>query len=247
MTEKSRILLLGCGHARDRRIFPKQTYRQPGDTVFGPGLVTLDCNQWVEPDLWCDLNEHPPWHAYPRSIDVLYRDSDSVAFSKEQEKQHGLCMTEPRFGPIGEPPLAYRIAYAMAESYWDEIHAYEVLEHLGQQGDHLALLRTFAELWRILKPDGYLCCTVPSRFSVGLWGDPGHRRVINQMTLVFLDQSEYIRQCDGPRPTPMSDYRDVYQGDFRCLEHADDNTTFSFVLQAVKPSRWIDPRKKERT
>lgn len=240
--EIKRELLIGCGHARDKRIFPNQQYRQAGDTQFGPGLVTLDCNLRVKPDLFCDLNAPPPWWAYPNKIETLYQDTDSIALPKGKEIQKGVLLTEPRFLEVGTPPLAYRVAYEMVSDYWDEIHAYEVLEHLGQQGDHLALLRQFEELWRILKPDGYLCCTVPSRFSVGLWGDPGHRRVINEMTLVFLDQGEYIRQCDASRPTPMSDYRDVYQGDFRCVDRADNHQgSFSFVLQAVKPSRWRAP------
>jgi len=49
--------------------------------------------------------------------------------------------------------------------YWDEIHAYEVLEHLGQLGDAHSFLGHFSELWRLLKPNGYLCATVPSWHS----------------------------------------------------------------------------------
>lgn len=222
MTEIYRELLLGCGYARDKRIFPKATHRQPGDTAFGPGLVTLDCNHAVEPDLWCDLNSAPPWLFYPRTT----------------ESDAGLARVA-KASLVGH---AYQIPHEFSSDYWDEIHAYEVLEHLGSLGDHAALLRQFAELWRLLKPDGYLCATVPSRFSLGLWGDPSHRRVINPMTLVFLDQMEYVRQCDAPRPTPMSDFRSIYKADFKVVDQGDDRETFSFVLQAVKPSRWIAPR-----
>jgi hypothetical protein len=117
---------------------------------------------------------------------------------------------------------------------WDEVHAYEILEHLGRQGDAAAFFATFAEVWRVLKPDGFLCATVPSLRSPWLWGDPGHRRVIAPQSLTFLIQPEYARQVGH---TPMSDYRGLYQADFEPVDARDDGETFSFVLRAVKPSR----------
>jgi hypothetical protein len=125
----------------------------------------------------------------------------------------------------------------LEESFYDEIHAYEVLEHLGQQGDARAFFRHFTEIWRLLKPEGYLCATVPSLHSPWAWGDPSHRRLISLESLVFLDQSEYIRQLDGDIKSPMSDFRNIYAGDFKLWWSNDDETTFSFILQAVKPSR----------
>lgn len=132
--------------------------------------------------------------------------------------------------------------HPMLADYWDEIHAYQVLEHLGTQGDAHAFLAQFAELWRILKPDGYLVASVPSRYSGWLWGDPSHRRAILPESLVFLDQQQYIDQCDGPRPTSMSDFRHLYRADFKLVEQADNRADFAFVLQAVKPSRWVSAR-----
>lgn len=130
----------------------------------------------------------------------------------------------------------------LESDYWDEVHAYQVLEHLGSQGDAHALLSQFAEIWRILKPGGYLVAEVPSRFSPWLWGDPSHRRAIVPETLVFLDQSEYIRQCDSPTPSAMSDFRNIYKADFRCIQQHDNRSDFAFILQAVKPSRWVAPK-----
>jgi SAM-dependent methyltransferase len=124
----------------------------------------------------------------------------------------------------------------LADSSFDEIHAYEVLEHLGQQGDAASFFAHFSEIWRLLKPNGYLCATVPSRHSPWLWGDPSHRRAILRESLVFLDQSEYTRQCDQGA-TPMSDFRNIYRGDFTLCYANDDEEKFSFVLQAVKPAR----------
>lgn len=128
------------------------------------------------------------------------------------------------------------------QNYWDEIHAYQVLEHLGAQGDAAAFFNHFSEIWRVLKPDGYLVAEVPSRYSGWLWGDPSHRRAIVPESLAFLDQTQYQRQCDGPEHlrTAMSDFRNLYRGDFRCVDEADNRSEFVFVLQAVKPSRWVE-------
>jgi len=122
----------------------------------------------------------------------------------------------------------------MRDSTYDEIHAYEVLEHLGRQGDFVSFFETFSEIWRILKPNGYLAATCPSRYSEWLWADPGHTRAVLPASLVFLDQSEYTKQQGI---TPMSNYRAVYRADFEIVYSNDNHHTHSFVLRAVKPSR----------
>jgi hypothetical protein len=120
-------------------------------------------------------------------------------------------------------------------NYFDEIHAYEVLEHLGSQGDYHSFFDTFFNCYRILVPGGLLLATVPSRFGPWLWGDPGHTRAILQESLTFLDQEEYFKQLGK---TAMSDYRSVWKGDFQLVAANDDRkTTFSFVLRAIKPAR----------
>lgn len=136
---------------------------------------------------------------------------------------------------FGEGPL-----HTLEGDYWDEIHAYQVLEHLGSQGDAHSFFAQFSEIWRLLKPDGYLVGSCPSRYSGWLWGDPSHRRAILPESLVFLDQSEYVKQCDDPHSrTSMSDFRFMYKCDFRILDSSDNRVDFAFVLQAVKPSRWV--------
>jgi len=122
------------------------------------------------------------------------------------------------------------------EDVFNEVHAYEVLEHLGRQGDAIEFFITFADIWRVLKPGGFLCGTCPSRFSEWLWGDPGHTRAILPVCLKFLSQPFYD-QCDGPRPTAASDYRAIWQGDFEIIRSHDDHTLHWFVLQAIKPPR----------
>lgn len=117
---------------------------------------------------------------------------------------------------------------------FDTVHAYEVFEHIGQQGDHELLLAQFADYWRVLKPGGYLCATCPALTSRWLWGDPSHTRVIAPETLLFLCQPEYTRQVGV---TPMSDLRYCYRADFDIVQAAENNGMFAFALQAVKPSR----------
>src|SRR5262245_21276392 len=120
------------------------------------------------------------------------------------------------------------------ENTFDEIHAYEVLEHTGRQGDWRFFFAQFSEFWRILKPDGVLCGTSPIHGSVWVWGDPGHTRVISKECFLFLDQMEYAQVGK----THMSDYRFVYKADFMPVfmdQSSEDN--WAFVLQAKKPER----------
>lgn len=117
---------------------------------------------------------------------------------------------------------------------FDEVHGYEVLEHLGQQGDVKSFFATFYEIWRVLKPDGILCATVPDWKSMWAFGDPGHTRLINAGSLVFLDQEEYHKQVGV---TPMSDYRSWWLGDFVRVGQQVRGENFVFCLEAKKPRR----------
>jgi SAM-dependent methyltransferase len=114
---------------------------------------------------------------------------------------------------------------------FDEIHAYEVLEHLGQQGDYKLFFAQFSEFWRLLKPNGHFLATCPSRNSVWAWGDPSHTRIIQLEQLVFLSQEEYRIQIGK---TPMSDFRNIYKADFETMYQDDDGETIRFVLKAIK-------------
>ncbi len=117
---------------------------------------------------------------------------------------------------------------------FDEIHAYEVLEHVGRQGDFRFFFAQFADFWRVLRPDGALMGSCPALRSAWLWGDPGHTRVITQESLTFLSQSEYTKQVGD---TPMSDYRHWYKADFEPIFADTQNGRFFFALRAIKPSR----------
>ncbi len=120
------------------------------------------------------------------------------------------------------------------DNSFDEIHAYEVLEHCGRQGDYQYFFSQFSDFWRILKPGGYLCGSVPLADSPDAWGDPSHTRILNHTTFVFLDQTEYIRQVGV---TVMSDFRYIYKADLALTYLQKDKRSLYFALQAHKPSR----------
>jgi SAM-dependent methyltransferase len=123
------------------------------------------------------------------------------------------------------------IPYPFPDNTFEEIHAYEVLEHLGHQGDWRGFFAQFSELWRILKPGGFLAATCPSFRSMWAWGDPSHTRLITSGTLVFLDQEEYVKQVGK---TAMSDFRFCYKADFKPVWIQEDAEALQFVLMANK-------------
>lgn len=115
----------------------------------------------------------------------------------------------------------------------EEIHAYEVLEHCGTQGDYKFFFRQFSDFWRVLKPDGVILGTVPLPTSVWAWGDPSHTRVIPKETFIFLNQPAY----DQVGITAMSDFRSIYRADFDVIHLYEHSDILEFALRAVKPSR----------
>lgn len=173
------------------------------------GLVTLDRYAECDPDYVCVIGNGLRWDVWSRRY------------------IEGFSTVVDEAGQYFE------------NASFDEVHAYEVLEHLGSQGSALAFFAHFTEIWRILKPGGHLYATVPSRFSGWLWGDPSHRRAILPESLTFLDQTQYTLQldCAPDRRTSISDFRHLYKADFKPVIIQDNRETFAFVLQAVKPSR----------
>lgn len=115
-----------------------------------------------------------------------------------------------------------------ADGEFDEIHAYEVLEHLAQQGDYEFFFREFSEYHRILKTGGHFFASCPAPTSPWLWGDPSHKRVISKETLVFLSQAQYVEQVGK---TSMSDFRYLYKADFKVVYADEKNGTTYFILK----------------
>jgi SAM-dependent methyltransferase len=127
--------------------------------------------------------------------------------------------------------------YPFEDNTFDEIHAYEVLEHLGSIGDYKFFFRQFEELWRILVPGGLFFATVPGPKSPWIWGDPGHTRVITPEQIQFLDQSFYDRDEKGNLLKVQSDsYKKIYKGNLQTYHKSfeQDGWSFIFVLRAIK-------------
>lgn len=185
-------LLLGCGHARDKRL------ALPGEPLEWTDLVTLDNNPKATVDVFCDL--------------------DTYEWSCRSITERGFQATDD-FG-------------FLRLSYFHEVHAYEVLEHLGHQGSAEEFFSTFANIHRILRPGGHLFATVPSRYSAWLWGDPSHRRVICAESLAFLSQE--VIAMNRRKGTAMSDFSALWDRDFKLISMNDNHQTFRFCLQAIK-------------
>ena len=137
------------------------------------------------------------------------------------------------FDPSVKPDVVHDLnvfPYPFPEHEFNEIHAYEVLEHCGKQGDFQFFFAQFAEFYRILKPDGYFIATVRMWDSPWAWGDPGHTRVITRGSLVFLDPEEY-KQLGK---TAMSDCRPWLNCNFKVIALKEEQEMFGFVLQAKK-------------
>lgn len=122
--------------------------------------------------------------------------------------------------------------YPFADQQFAEVHAYEVLEHCGHQGDWEFFFRQWAELWRITAPEGLFVGSVPHPTSPWCWGDPGHTRCLPLECLVFLDQNSYREQAGV---TNLTDYRSVYQADWKLVWHEVRDQKQYFALRARKP------------
>lgn len=111
------------------------------------------------------------------------------------------------------------------DNTFDRIIAIHVLEHLAYQGDYKFFFKEFEEYWRILKMGGGITGMCPNITSKWVWGDPGHKRIIQPETLYFLDLDNYTGE------TMMCDYRSVYKaGNFKLAKARVKDTSFVFTL-----------------
>ena len=177
-----------------------------GENLEWKDLVTLDYNEKCNPDLLCNLDLYPTY---------VKERCHWNAYGRTENGKRCLDAT----GKI-------------TDNFFVEVHAYEVLEHLGTQGDAAAFFNCFANIHRVLVPGGFLFATVPSRHSPWAWGDPSHRRLIQQESLVFLSQKRVT--ANRARGTQMSDFSELWSLDFDIIASADDHIYHKFCLQALK-------------
>ena len=94
--------------------------------------------------------------------------------------------------------------YPWADEEFDEVHAYEVLEHTGAIGDGEFFFGQMNELWRILKEGGYLMITVPTWDSLEMWAIPDHKRPLPPQIFNFCNR-KYVEK----------NYKRPMHGDYR--------------------------------
>lgn len=117
---------------------------------------------------------------------------------------------------------------------YDEIHAYEIMEHLGSQGDWQFFFDQFDEFYRVLKPGGLMFMTFPKWTSVWAFGDPGHTRVMVPEMFQFLDR-EWYEEAVGK--TAATDYRHAFTSDWKILNVLDVNQhCYGIILETRQTS-----------
>ena len=161
---------------------------------------------------------------------------DKRLFVKVRSAWNGLVTVD--FNAAHKPDIVAdlsKLPLPFGDDVADEIHAYDVMEHTGAQGDWRFFFDQWSDLWRILKPGGYFHGVSPHWSSPWAWMDPGHTRAMGPEMLTFLHQPAYAQVGK----TAMSDYRFAYKADFDVVMSKVDPVSkqFFWVLRAVKPSR----------
>lgn len=133
---------------------------------------------------------------------------------------------DPDCGADIEWDLDY-FPYPIEDDDFDEIHAYEILEHCGFQGDERYFFRQFNEFHRILRDGGLFCGSVPHYQSIWAFGDPGHTRVLPPCVFNFLQKSYY----DEVGKTPLADYRHLIKGYWEGIGIEEKNDRVFFLLR----------------
>jgi hypothetical protein len=139
--------------------------------------------------------------------------------------------------PSRKPHLMWdlnNLPWPLDDNSFEECHAYEVLEHLGTQGDAAAFFGQMYEIWRVLKNGGLFFASFPLLTSPWLLAEPSHTRVLAQHTFNFLDQDFYSQEEE--KETCASDFRYLWKGHFDWVyaAKADEQNTQFILMKAIK-------------
>lgn len=100
------------------------------------------------------------------------------------------------------------------DAEFDQIHAYDSLEHWGHQGDWRGWFDEMAEYHRLLKPGGSMAIIVP--MGLDYFADPGHTRFFEPNWFHFLNQKWYADRLAAGMP--ITDYRWYWKLNFEIAD-----------------------------
>lgn len=135
--------------------------------------------------------------------DIYFSDEDnitSIDMNPSCNPTH--CLDLNDVFPNGKLPLG--------DESFDQIHAYNVLEHIGIQGDWKGYFDEFSEYHRILRNNGLFYIIVP--IGRDLFADPGHKRFFDRNHFSFLCQGFYKKSMD--LQSEATDYRWYWKKNF---------------------------------
>ena len=116
---------------------------------------------------------------------------------------------------------------------FDQIHAYDVLEHVGKQGDWKGFFAEFEEYHRVLRVGGLMYILVP--IGRDAFADPGHTRFFSRNHFEFLSQS-FNKQSDL-KPGELSvrtDYSWYWKKNFDVMALNEFSTRIGTILRKTK-------------
>ena len=110
---------------------------------------------------------------------------------------------------------------------FDEIGAYDCLEHWGCQGDWEFWFTEMSEYWRILKMGGIMSIIVPTNQAA--LSDPGHCRFFHPNYFGFLNREFYAE--NEAKKTSFTDYRWFWKRNFKIIFMEDTGESLAVVLE----------------
>jgi len=116
------------------------------------------------------------WRADWVNVDITERVKPDFVLDFTKPLPWGVPMATPRFGEV-----------ALAENYFDQIMANDVLEHIPD------LVTAMTSCLKLLRLGGEMHVQVPYDLSYGAWQDPTHVRAFNERSwLYFTDWFWYL-------------------------------------------------------